>query len=356
MPTVHGGGAERAMLNFSRELVRLGMQVDLVVGNFEGPLRELVPAGVRVVSFGASRLSYGIVSLIRYLNRERPAALYSTITNANVIAAVAGRVAKSPTRIIVRHSNVPISEPKTTWRRRLTTRLLPATYKLADGIIAVSEGVAQELCTLAPAVSSRVRVIPTPVLSPEVLEQGMEPAVHPWLAADAAEPVVLAAGRLQKQKGFGTLLKAFALVRQRQKARLIIIGEGDERQNLESCVESLGLQTDVSLPGFQSNPFSFMNQARVFVLASEFEGLPNVLIQAMAFGTPVVATDCKSGPREILEDGRLGALVPVGDVAELARAIERTLALPKQMHAALHVQARYGAEVATRQYLALAGL
>lgn len=355
MPSLHGGGAERAMLMFGRELIRRGFEVDLVVGLREGGLQDLVPDGVQVISLGASRLSHGMMTLVRYLRRRRPAALYSTITNANVIAALAGRLSQTCTRVIVRQSNVPLSEPKTTWRRRLAARMLPSTYRLTHGIIAVSEGVASELRVMGPQLSNRIRVIPTPVISDEVLRLGDETAPHPWLQ-DGGVPVVLAAARLEPQKGLHTLLNAFAKLRLRRSARLVIIGEGDERASLEREVRALALEADVSLPGFQPNPYGFMSRANAFVLASEFEGLPNVLIQAMAFGTPVVATDCKSGPREILHDGRLGRLVPVGDAEAIASALEAALDTPRQDATALLIRERYGAARAAGEYLELAGL
>lgn len=355
IPSLHGGGAERAMLMFSAELIRRGFSVDLVIGAYEGGLQSLVPSGVRLIVLGTTRLSHGIFALTQHIRRTQPAALYSTITNANVIAAIAGQLSGSRTRIVVRQSNVPISEPKSTWRRKVTAKLLPSAYRLAHGIIAVSEGVASELATLEPRLVERIRVIPTPVISDEVLAQGSEPAPHAWFD-DGSVPVVLTAARLEPHKGLHTLLKAFALLRQRQNVRLVIIGEGSERSSLESAVQALNLKEDVSMPGFQQNPFCYMSRASVFVLASEFEGLPNVLIQAMAFGTPVVATDCKSGPSEILLGGRLGRLVPVGDVAALALAIEAALETPRQDATAAATRERYGAARAAGEYLALADL
>jgi glycosyltransferase involved in cell wall biosynthesis len=355
IPSLHGGGAERAMLMFSVELLRRGFAVDLVIGAHEGGLQDLVPHGVRLIVLGTSRLSHGLFGLVRHLRVTKPLALYSTITNANVIAAVAGQLAGSCTRIVVRQSNVPITEPKSTWRRQATAKLLPRAYRLAHGVIAVSEGVASELRTLEPRLADRIRVIPTPVVSEAVLAQGEEGAPHSWLQGEGT-PVVLTAARLEPHKGLHTLLTAFARVRARRDARLIIIGEGSERSSLERKVQELGLQEHVSLPGFQRNPYCFMSKANAFVLASEFEGLPNVLIQAMAFGTPVVATDCKSGPREILDGGRMGALVPVGDVAAIADAINVALDTPRQDKTAMSIREHYGAARAAGEYLQLAGL
>jgi glycosyltransferase involved in cell wall biosynthesis len=197
-------------------------------------------------------------------------------------------------------------------------------YPWADEIVAVSQGVADDLLELTDLPPSKVRVLPNPVVTPELVQRAAEPLDDPWFTAGAA-PVVLGAGRLDQQKDFPTLIRAFAAVRSRRPARLVILGEGPERGQLESLVEELGITADVRLPGFVSNPFSYMARAAVFVLSSAWEGMPGVLIQAMACGAPVVATDCESGPREALAGGKYGRLVPVGDHLALADAIAGTL-------------------------------
>ena len=151
-----------------------------------------------------------------------------------------------------------------------------------------------------------------------------EPFDHPWFAP-GAPPVILGAGRLTEQKDFPTLIRAFALVRKKHPARLMILGEGEERSKLETLVQELGLEKEVSLPGFVDNPYKYMKRAAVFVLSSRWEGFPNVLVEAMALGTPVVSTDCPNGPAEILENGKWGELVPVGETQSLASAVLRTL-------------------------------
>ncbi len=355
IPSVHGGGAERAMLVFASELIRRGYRVDLVTAIFEGALKDVIPAGIRVIDLNARQLSRGFFKLVRYLRSNQPRVLYSTITNANVLAALASRVAGVDTKVIVRQSNVPISEPKLDLKRRLTFRILPLAYRWTDGIIAVSKGVAAELLEIDARLEPRMRIINTPVVSEHMLQQAKEPNEHPWFH-EGQPPVILAAGRLVTHKGFLTLLEAFQRVRSSRAARLLIIGEGRDRSVFEDKVRALQLEDDVSFPGFQTNPFAFISRAAVFVLSSEYEGLPNVLIQALALGTPVVSTDCKSGPRQILEDGRLGALVPVGDVAAMAQAIEQALTLPRQESNKAHMLERFGVSRATDAYLQVAGL
>lgn len=355
LPSLHGGGAERAMLVFCRELVELGWSVDLITVKLEGPLRQLIPSGVSVIDLKSRRTTLALPKLVSYLRKNQPAALYSTIMNANVVAAMARVISGTRTPTIVRESNAPLSSPKNTVSRWITYKVAPFLYLFANGVIAVSQGVADELGVMAPRMRKRIRVIPTPVISDDVLHQGEAPVAHPWFTRHD-KPIILSAARLERHKGFFTLLQAFAELRTKKDARLAILGHGSMREQIEAEVDRLGLREDVALLGFQHNPFAYMSKANVFVLASEFEGLPNVLVQAMAFGTPVVATDCKSGPAEILCGGRYGTLVPVGDAHALALGLEKALDQPRHDGAMQHARSVYGARNAAHEYLAMAGL
>jgi glycosyltransferase involved in cell wall biosynthesis len=237
----------------------------------------------------------------------------------------------------------------------VASHFIPLSYRLADTIIAVSEGVREQLICISPSCERKTRVLPTPVLTDElrVLAEGQ--IDHPWFD-DSSIPVVVSAGRLKPHKGMLDLIRAFRRVRDSTKTRLLILGEGPDRSRLESEIVRLDLKDEVSLPGFSPNPFPFMKRAAVFVLASHYEGLPNVLIQALGLGTPVVATDCKSGPAEILEGGRWGTLVSLGSVDGLADAIRESLTLPRPIEAQKNVWSRFGAEQAAQAYLAAAGL
>jgi glycosyltransferase involved in cell wall biosynthesis len=198
------------------------------------------------------------------------------------------------------------------------------SYPWADGIVAVSQGVADDLAQQIGIPRERIQVILNPIVTPELQRKAKAPLEHPWFSP-GQPPVVLAVGRLHPQKDYPTLLEAFAQVRQARPARLLILGEGGERSRLEALIHQLGLEEDVSLPGFVENPFAYMSHASVFVLSSRWEGLPTVLIEALYCGAPLVATDCPSGPREILANGQYGRLVPVSDVRALAKAVEVTL-------------------------------
>ncbi len=355
IPSVHGGGAERAMLVFCGELVELGLAVDLITVRLEGPLRKLIPSGVSVIDLKSRRATLALPKLVSYLKKTRPSALYSTIMNANVVAAVARVLSGTRIPTIVRESNAPLSTPKDTASRWFTYKVAPFLYQFANGIIAVSQGVADELGVMAPRMKDRIRVIPTPVVSDDVLRQGDAPVDHPWFQLHD-KPIILSAARLERHKGFFPLLHAFAELRATHDARLAILGQGSMREQIEAEIVHLGLEEHVALLGFAHNPFAYMSKADIFVLASEFEGLPNVLVQAMAFGTPIVATDCKSGPAEILCEGKYGTLVPVGDVEALARGLKQALGLPRQHEAMAHARSVYGARNAAHEYLAMAGL
>ncbi|HVH48072.1 MAG TPA: glycosyltransferase [Labilithrix sp.] len=201
-------------------------------------------------------------------------------------------------------------------------------YPRADAVVAVSAGAADDLAASLGTARDRIVSIPNPAVTPGTRQREAEPVAHPWLAETPgvrAVPVVLAAGRLVVKKGFALLLDAFARARRERELRLVILGEGPMRRALESRIATLGLGGVVALPGFVENPLAWFARADLFVLSSFAAGMPNALLQAMAAGCPVVATDCPSGPREILEDGRWGTLVPPGNAGALADAIVEAL-------------------------------
>jgi glycosyltransferase involved in cell wall biosynthesis len=326
LPSLEGGGAERVMLNLARGLVNRDLAVDLVLAAAEGSYLNQVPSDVDVVNLGARRVLTSLPKLVRYLKCNQPAALLSTLTHANLVVLWARRLSGSSTWVVVRESNAlsRVAQNTALARVRLLPLLARCFYRWADGIVAVSQGVAEDLARITSLPLGRIRVIYNPVGTSELLEEAKKGLDHPWFA-QKEPPVVLGVGRLTKQKDFSTLIHAFALVRQHYPARLMILGEGEQRSSLGALVCELGLADEVALPGFVENPYAYMARAAVLVLSSAWEGLPNVLIEAMAVGTPVVATDCGGGPVEILENGRYGRLVPVGDADAMAEAILVTI-------------------------------
>lgn len=327
VPDLGGGGAERMMVNLANAFAARGLAVDLVSACVGGVYQKEVDQRVRAICLGAPRVLYSLPGLIRYLRRERPVVMLSALTHANLVALCARMLARTRTRVFVSERNVlqtQFARDRSTGERAFIV-LMRWLYPRADGAIAVANGVASDLVSVAGLDAERVHTIYNPVVTARIHELASEVAPHPWLEP-REPPVVLGVGRLTAQKDFTTLIRAFRMVRNQRICRLVILGEGEERETLRSLVSDLGLSDCVLLPGFQENPFAWMSRASVFVLSSKWEGLPGVLIQAMACGAPVVSTDCHSGPREILEAGKWGRLVPVADSDAMAVAILETLA------------------------------
>lgn len=355
-PNLQGGGAERAMVNLARGFSEQGVSVDLVLVKAEGAYLGQVPSNVRVVNLNHQRVLASLFDLTRYLQRERPQVLLSTLPEPGIAAVWTRLLSGASTRVVVNVQNNTSQETQngTGLSTRLMPRLMRWFFPWADAIVTVSQGVAEDLKQIGVPESS-IRVIHNPVVTPELVERSQEPVDHPWFA-EGEPPVIIAVGRLTKQKDFPTLVKAFAQVQKVRTARLMILGEGDDRALLEALAQKLGIADAVALPGFVSNPFAYLSKSAVFVLSSLFEGLPTVLIEAMAVGTPVVATDCKSGPMEILENGRYGKLMPVGDIEGLANAIVEILDHPTDSSLLQQRAKEYSLEKSLQDYSELFAL
>jgi glycosyltransferase involved in cell wall biosynthesis len=328
LPSVRGGGAQRIVVNLAQGMTERGLPVDVVLTTAEGVFMDQLPTAARVVDLHSRRVIGCLGPLAAYLRREQPRVLVSSMSHANVIAIVAARLSGSGTPVVVtEHNTMSVAAGESAMARRLWPPLLRLFYPLADSVVAVSEGAADDFARTTGLPRDRIEVVYNPVVTPELMGLARQAPDHPWFAP-GGPPVVLAVGRLTAQKDFATLLRAFARVRARCPARLVILGEGEDRPALEALTRELGLGDSVALPGFRANAMAYMAGSALFVLSSAWEGLPTVLIEAMAAGTRVVSTDCPSGPREILRDGELGALVPVGDAAALAEAMVGALAGP----------------------------
>ena len=347
------GGVERMIVNLCGGLAEMGCRVDLLlVKARSGYLTSLHPA-VRTMRLGGHTLS-SLPALARYLRQIRPEALLAAKDRANQTAVVARALARAPTRVVLRMGTTVTAalDRKGPLQHLLWRIPMRVLYPRADAVVAVSGGVAGDLARMTGLPASRFYVIPNPVITPRLYELAAQPVPHPWLQASDV-PVLLAAGRLTRQKDFATLLRAFQIVRSQRRLRLIILGEGQDRPSLEALIGRLHLDGHVELAGFVQNPYAYMARAALFVLSSAWEGSPNSLTEAMALGTPVVSTDCPSGPREILADGRYGPLVPVGNAAELAAAVLRTLAAPPKKALLSDAVSEYSVEKSSRRYLDL---
>jgi glycosyltransferase involved in cell wall biosynthesis len=315
------------MVNLVAGFAGRGFATDLILANAEGPYLSLVPPCVRVIDMKRRGVLQVTRPLRAYLKQERPLAMLSALNHANVVAMAAARIrGKRPRVVISIHNTLGKElEVKKEPKERILRWLLGRLHRWADGIVAVSEGVADDLARQTPIPRSRIVVIYNPVITPELKEAASAPPPHPWFE-DVTHPVVLGVGRLAIQKNFPALVDAFAILRREHDARLVILGEGPERAMIEAHVRRHSLEDCVALPGFVDNPYACMAHAAVLALSSHWEGLPTVLIEGLAVGTPVVSTDCPSGPREILRNGKLGRLVVPGDIPALAGAIASALA------------------------------
>ncbi|QSJ17205.1 glycosyltransferase [Nostoc sp. UHCC 0702] len=317
-----GGGVERVMVNLANSFADEGLSVDLVLTQASGPYLSQVSPQVSIVDLQAPKLPTSLPKLVKYLRQKQPVNLLSALHYPCEIAIWAKYISRVQTRVIVSEHNTLSVEAKRL--PELTARLTPLAVRLfypwADEIVAVSQGVAEDLAQITKLPLERIQVIYNPIITPEILEKAQEPVEHPWFQTGEL-PVVLGAGRLMGQKDFPTLIRAFERVIQVLPARLVILGNGRERSQLDALVRELGLENHVAMLGFQNNPYAYMARASVFALSSAWEGFGNVLVEAMATGTPVVSTNCRSGPAEILDHGKYGLLVPVGDSQAMAEAI-----------------------------------
>lgn len=322
-PSLGGGGAERVMLHLAHGFASRGYAVDMVTATARVDYQMEFPPGMHWVNLGAAGALASLPRLTAYLRRERPCVLLATQSHANIVALWANRFAGKRSRLVIREANM-VTSPAKRWRAIFLPLLSRWFYPWADGIVAVSNGVADDMSINLGIPRARIVTIYNSVMMQELMEMAGQTPDHPWFR-EGAMPVIVSAGRLTRQKDFATLIRAFSILRKRKEARLMILGEGELRGELERLVGELGLSGDVQLPGFSPNPYACMSRAAVYVLSSAWEGMPNSLIEALALGTPLVAADCRSGPREILEEGRYGKLVPVGDAEAMAAAILEVL-------------------------------
>lgn len=355
IPSLSGGGAERVMLNIARALSEKGHDVTVAVREADGPYD--VPEGVKLKALGIHIgtglrltaklprrrtimapvvLAYQIVYMLRlawFLKRHKPDAVLSALFMQNLTTIMAHRLARSRARLAVSERNTFSLNVRKYGRLKYNTfrRMIRWLYPKADVATAVSHGVADDLSRATGISRGIIRVINNPTVTSEISRLADEQPDCPWLSddlplADSFLDVIVACGRLSEQKDYPTLLRALAILnRNEPKARVIILGTGTLDSSLRNLAVSLGIADFVRFEGFVANPYAYMQRADVFVLSSRWEGFPNVLLEAMACGAPVVSTDCPHGPRDILDGGRYGRLVPVGDAAALAQAIDDTL-------------------------------
>lgn len=334
-----GGGAERFMANLANGLAERGLQVDLLVIQSRQEVESTFHPNIRLVDLAIQPLPQrkwlpatgfqswqSLPKLVDYLQTHCPPVLLSATHFINETALLAKKLSQVPTRVVVTEHTFLSQEVRLT--EQVSSRLIPWTVKVlypaADSIIAVSHGVAQDLHQFIGQQRPTPAVIYNPVVTSEMMQLAQQAINHPWFQ-QKDQPIVIGAGRFVRQKDFGTLLRAFAHLRQMVPARLVLLGDGREHKQLKQLARDLRITDDLWMPGFVDNPYAFLQKADVFALSSAWEGLPTVLIEAIALGVPVVATDCPSGPMEILQGGAYGRLVPVGNAEALGTALQEVL-------------------------------
>jgi glycosyltransferase involved in cell wall biosynthesis len=350
------GGVERCFANLARGFVERGIGADLVVRELPEHLAAMVAPGVNLIrpEGPTDRLE----PLIEALSAgARPAALIAAKeTDARLAKRLAARLGV-PTVLVASldYTGQLDGRGAGRWRRWLRYRTIRRQYAAADRVFCVSRGVAEDMARILGHASPPMRVLPNPVVTPELHELAAGPLNHPWFAP-GQPPVILGVGRLSLIKNFPMLVRAFARIQQKTGARLVILGEGKQRASLLRLGERLGVARHMELPGHMPNPYPYMARAGLFVLSSLWEGFGNVLVEALACGTPVVATDCRSGPAEILDGGRYGPLVPVGRETALAEAMIGTLQAPLASEILKRAAAPYTLDNSVEAYLDALGL
>ena len=338
MPNFAGGGAERVIINIVNGFAEKGIFLDVIVMKATGPYRNYLSKEVKVVDLSQSSfiakqklwllktLTLGL-PLAKHLRKQNICILLTSLHLSDIISLIVKKYFFKKIKVIVRIANTLSMQlsKNANLETRITANILKFLLPTADSVVAVSQGVAEDVKLHVPSISHLVHTVYNPVDSPHISRLASESLSHPWIEKQDYR-IILTANRFNPQKDIKTLIQAFAkVVKSEISSRLIILGDGPEKPRLESLARQLNVHDFIDFVGFKNNPFAWMAKAQVFVLSSAYEGLPNVLIEAMACGTPVVSTDCPHGPREILQDGKFGRLVPVGDYKQLSFAILETL-------------------------------
>lgn len=352
IPSFAGGGAERANIELARALCASNLDVELITPKADGQLTPLADgSGARIVDLTTERVRHSVRALARHLRNRDIAALISSPNETVFYAHLARMLARKPEmRLVgVMHNSWSLHPSETDFRGRLALLALKWVLGRIDLVVCVTQGVKEDLLATIDLDEDPV-VIPNPVDITSIVRNSKEPPGHPWL--DGTGRIVLGVGRLAWQKDFTTLVKAFTSVTDEfPDAKLLLLGEGELRPVLEKLIVECGLSGQAQLLGFVNNPWSYMANSSVLAMSSRFEGLGLVLVEALACGTPVVATDCPGGPAEVLDNGRLGRLVPVGDANAMATALIEVLAAPPPPVDSNELEKAYSPKSVAKKYI-----
>lgn len=351
-PLKSWGGLERLVVSIANEFIARGHEVEFVRVRGSGiPYPDELSPEVHVTEIRTRSKLDGVFKMAYWMRRTRPEAVLTLKDHSAQLCILARKLARVPMRVVPVVSNMLSYVARRPFQRRMARRL----YHAGDRIVALSEGVADDLSQTFGVPRDLIEVIYQPVITSNMDERTNKPINHPWFREGEDVPVILGVGRLTRQKNFHLLIDAFAILLKNRRARLVILGEGVERQSLEHKIRDMGMSEWVDLPGAVPDPIPYMHSSRVFVLSSRYEGFGNVVAEALAAGTAVVSVNCPSGPAEILENGRWGRLVPMDDPAALADAIMQALdnEAPEVSDESLD---RFRVPVVASQYLAALGV
>jgi glycosyltransferase involved in cell wall biosynthesis len=352
LPTFECAGAQRDIILLANALVAKGVEVAILVLRDEGPLRTLIDPAVRVLDIPGRRIRYAIPGLRQRIRELAPRMVLSSGANLNLCCLIAARSLpkRQQPKVVLREVNTPSVAQKfdPLWQDRLAYRILHWCYRWADRVVTLTDGARQDLVELFSIPATKISVMrANAVITPELTDR-----VADWDGEQGREPdLIVAVGRLSPEKNYRLLLRALAILGNKRPWRLVLVGEGTERPALEQFALTNGLAEHTTFAGYSSDPFAWMMRAKLFVCSSVYEGLCNVIIEALGCGTPVVSTDCPYGPREILQHGRFGTLVPVGDAAALASAIDAALDRPVDRTTLIDRALDYSTERAADNFL-----
>lgn len=353
LPNLSGGGAERISINLANSLVEIGISVDMVLLSATGELLSDLNSKVRVIDLKSPRVRTAYWPLVAYLRRSKPTALLACMWPLTVLAVAARKFSNVAMRLLVaEHNTWSISQrDHRFWIRPLIRWSMRWCFPYTDGVIAVSNGAAQDIIRYANLKPEIVNMIYNPVTTSshiDLIPLDQNQVSTLW---GGSKFKIITIGSLKPQKNHALLLQAIASLVKRIDAHLVILGEGSLRNLLENLTVELNITDRVTLAGFKHDPYPYLKAADLFVLSSDWEGLPTVLIEALSVGTPVVSTDCPSGPREILKDGSLGRLVPTGNPQALSNAMEEALHSKHDIQALMARALDFSIDKAANRYL-----
>lgn len=357
-PTL-AGGIGRNLVNLAQTWIAGGVDVDLVLDRREHDCYlDQLPTGATVFTSGGSNAWTDLPWLVRYLRMRRPDAIITPVPRHTIWALRARRLARVSVPVVANvHNDYSMTLTAVTSRKRASRiAQMRRHYPRCDAIVPVSEGAGAAFSKVTGIPSHRLTPIPNPVVTPALYAQARETPAHPWFEGDGGPPIIVWVGRIEHAKNLPLLVEAFDRLCYRTACRLVIIGDGADREAVAARAAASPHAGNIALLGHQPNPYAYIARSAVLALSSRWEGLGNVLVEAMALGVAVAACDCASGPAEILRHGRYGPLAPVDDVDALAAAIERSLRHPVDSRILRGAASAYAAEAVAQRYLQILGI